>query len=127
MSTIIENEKGFTLIEVLIAMVILTVGILAMMTMQTRAVTANYRASTMTRASSVAAEQMERFQLIDYLDSTLTNGVHPAVADPATNYPITWTVTDNSPVIGTKRIAVTVQVPNNGPTVTYEYIKHKTL
>jgi type IV pilus assembly protein PilV len=127
MCSIIDNDKGFTLIEVLIAMVVLTIGILAMMTMQTRAVTANHRASTMASASSVAAGQMERFQTIDYLDPTLTNGNHPAVPDPATNYPVSWTVTDNSPVNGTKRIAITVQVPNNGPTVTYEYIKNRAL
>ncbi len=131
MASMIENEKGFTLIEVIVAMMILTIGILAMMTMQLKSITTDYRASTMAQASSVAAGQIERFRMMDYGDAVFAAGNHPPITvpapDPITNYPISWTVTDDSPVNGTKRIAVTVSVPNNGPTVTYEYIKQSNI
>ena len=131
MDRIVKTDRGFTLIEVLIAMLILTVGIMAMMTMQVKAVTTNYRASAMTVASAGVASQLEVFQMLDYLDPTLSSGSHPSAATPVfapgTDYPVTWVVTDNAPVAGNKRISVTVQVPNDGPTVTYEYIKHRNL
>ena len=130
-----ENNRkaceGFTLIEVLIAMIILTVGLLAMMVMQSRAITTNHSASNITRASSAAAGQIERLQRMSYTDSELTGGSHsllpaPGFA-PGTDFPVTWVVTDNSPVLGCKRIALSVQVPNNGQTVTLEYVKHRDL
>ena len=50
---------GFTLIEVLIAITVFAIGILAVITMQTSGVSGNARAQRISNATSKAADQME--------------------------------------------------------------------
>ena len=54
-----HGEQGFTLIEALIAMVILIVGIAAISNLMVVAGTSNAAANSTTGASAVAAQQME--------------------------------------------------------------------
>lgn len=65
------NEKGFTLIEALVALVVLTIGILTLFTMQAGSVRSNFRASQITIASAWAAELMEEFNTLAYDDDRL--------------------------------------------------------
>lgn len=55
-----QNQSGFTLIEALVAMVILTVGILSLYAMQTTAITGNVTASRLSVATAVATDCYER-------------------------------------------------------------------
>ncbi len=57
-----KSETGFTLIEVLIALLVLSVGLLAMNTMQVMAVRTNTVASSMTTANSLAQGMVDRFR-----------------------------------------------------------------
>lgn len=52
-------QHGFTLIEVMIAMVILTIGILALFSMQITSLRSNAKANSMTTASSWATDRIE--------------------------------------------------------------------
>ena len=86
----LNNEKGFTLIEALVAMAILTIGILALITMQTTAFKGNSKARGITTASNWAQDRIE----------TLFNTKYELLADgtatsPDGFYTITWTVNDN--------------------------------
>lgn len=58
-----NENQGFTLIEALVAMVVLTIGILALMTLQGNLVQGNSRASHISEASSWAASEIE--EIID--------------------------------------------------------------
>ena len=60
------NESAFTLIEVLIAMTIFTVGILAVGSMQLSAIRGNSRASDLNDALSLAQSQLEELQSLQY-------------------------------------------------------------
>lgn len=65
---IINNEKGFTLIEALVAMVILVIGILSLYTMQTTSVKGNANAFGLTSAATWATERIERLFIEKYDD-----------------------------------------------------------
>ncbi len=54
-----NREQGFTLIEVLVAVVILTVGLLAVGTMQISAIRGNFMSGNTSTALSLASEKME--------------------------------------------------------------------
>lgn len=58
-----RNEKGFTLIEVLIALVILAVGLLGMATLMTTSLQSNQGAYRRSQASLMAYDLVERMRL----------------------------------------------------------------
>ena len=58
----INHQSGFTLIEGMVAAAILSVGILAVAAMQGIALTRNVDSTELTRATSLAAEMIERIQ-----------------------------------------------------------------
>ena len=65
------REDGFTLIEVLVAMVVLIVGILTLYTMQVTAVRGNVHANKLTQAATWDADQLERMLGLDYNSAAL--------------------------------------------------------
>lgn len=68
------DEKGFTLIESLIALFIFTIGILALNQLQVMAINSNSDASGLTGASNWAAGQIENILSLDYDDASLADG-----------------------------------------------------
>ena len=112
-----DNERGFTLIEVMVALVIFAVGLLAVATMQISSIGGNSTASQITDASTLAANQVEILMGLPYADPDLANGAHPALISG--NYQITWTVTDDTPTTATKTVTVNVQNLLDNRTVFY--------
>ena len=64
---------GFTLIEVLVAIVILTVGLLAVGTMQISAIRGNFMSGNTSIALSLASERMEDLLNKDYNHADLAD------------------------------------------------------
>ena len=62
----LHTNSGVTLIEVLIAMLVLTIGILSLYIMQLSAIRGNSRASLLTEASTWNAGQLEQMIGLDY-------------------------------------------------------------
>ena len=60
------NEKGFTLLEVIVAISVLTIGLLAVASMQVLAIKGNTLAFGVTEATSWAADQMEKLMIMPY-------------------------------------------------------------
>ncbi len=117
-----KNEHGFTLIEVLTAMAIFSIGILGVFAMQTTAANGNSSARRVTNIATVAADHVERLILLPYDHDDLDGGNH--VGPVAPDYSVTWTITDDIPVTGTKTLQVTVQALaiDTDKTVTIENI-----
>jgi type IV pilus assembly protein PilV len=65
------NQKGFSLIEILIAMAIFAFGILAVAAMQIKAIQGNSFAGGMTEATNVAQNKMEELIALPYDDAQL--------------------------------------------------------
>ena len=66
-----DNRNGFTLIEIMIAMVVLAIGILGVAKMQLSAIKGNSYASGLTEASTLAQNKMEELMSLAYDDSAL--------------------------------------------------------
>lgn len=98
----LREEKGFTLLEILIAISILAFGLLAVASMQSKAIQGNFFAGGKTEAVTWAQDRMETLMTLPYA-SVVSGG-------PITqgNYDISWTVTDDSPTTNCKLIVVTV-------------------
>lgn len=126
-----HKEHGFTLIEVLIALAVFSIGILAVGSMQLRSTGGNTKARILTEASIWAQDRVETLMSRPYDDPTLALGdVASGTEHTATsgNYNFIWEVWDDTidtswgvrPADDTKIIRVTVTGrDNNSSTVIY--------
>ena len=97
------KERGFTLIEVLLAMAIFSIGILGVGTMQLRSTDGNSSARIRTEANIWGQDLVETLMLSDFTDPLLAPGVHPPPAPPGNvpgHYTMQWTVWDDTGAIG---------------------------
>jgi type IV pilus assembly protein PilV len=110
------GEGGFTLLEVIVAISILTFGLLAVASMQMTAIRGNYNASNITEATTVAQDRLEDLMGLLYSDPLLDPG--NGLSDPAppspSGYTITYDVLDNNPITNTRLITVTVRWQDKG-------------
>jgi type IV pilus assembly protein PilV len=138
----ISGQQGFSLIEVLIAMVILGIGLLTLITMQTTGIMGNAKANNITVASDWGVDRMEQIFALDYDDDELKDDVNPtgaagldetgATADgtdtsPDGNYTISWNIADEDMMPNTKTIRVIIERSDFGEDrkVTMDNIKAK--
>ena len=108
----VGTDRGFTLVEVLIAMFIFTIGILAVATMQIAAMTGNSSADHATARVVNAQQKLEQLFALPFDDPLLEAAGNPPGTDSdgnthqettADGYTVRWDVTDNDPVANTKR------------------------
>lgn len=78
------NEKGFTLIEVMIAATVLSLGILAAAAMQINAIGSNTSAISRSNANAVALSFMEELQRVPFDDDALVD-LDGGIAAPLAN------------------------------------------
>ena len=76
-----SGEHGFTLIEVMVAVVILTVGLLSLAQMMVLATNSNSLSGRMTSSSALAREQMERLKAAPFYTDPLTRTRNPVLQD----------------------------------------------
>ena len=93
-----KDKKGFTLLEVLVGMLILSMGLLMLMPMMMVSMNANDFARGFTEASMLIKEKMEEIKNIENPSSG---------ADTVDNATRTWTVTDAGAKL--KRVLVNIQ------------------
>jgi len=108
-----KKEEGFTLIEVIIAISILTIGLLSLASMQVSSIRGNAFASGVTEATSLAADRLEKFLALSFDHSDLSAGNHTD-PNPPIGYSIGWNVIDDSPLNDTKTIKITVSWVDRG-------------
>jgi len=100
---ITNGHGGFTILEVMVAISILAVGLMAIFTAQSRSIMGNTDANRQTEAMTLAQDKMEELLALSY-DDVNTDG--SPVSDPG-GYTISWTV-DDTTFPSTKLITVTV-------------------
>lgn len=121
----INNNDGFSLLEVVIALAIFSISIVGLYAVQTRTISQNYTASRITTAVNLASEKMEDLITLPYDDVIASVGNETS---PDGVYTITWSVAEGVPMADytkTIRVIVTSQRAGTGSLVDLEYIKHK--
>jgi len=143
-----NSQEGFTLIEVIIALGVLSIGMLSVMVMQVTGIRGNATANTITTESNWASDRVEQLLALDYDDALLDDGDNDGVpglddttvatadgnaTSPDLNYTIFWNIAHYMTPYATptdstvKCIRVTVQhnsagIPNQ---VVMNYYKQK--
>lgn len=125
-----KNQKGFSLIEALVAMAILAVGLLAVGLMQIGAMKGNTNAMSRSDGVEIAQSVMDRLRSVPLDDTLLSdaftaNGLdaldanadhngselyaaNPVVGPNGQTYSIFWNVLEDTPVASAKTVRVYV-------------------
>lgn len=112
MKFILQSKQGFTLIEVLVAITIFAIGLLALAGMQVTAIKGGATSQRITAAVALADGIVENIQARDAGDAMFDSAVSSAAAWPETlaidGYTATYTVAVDTPVNGVSQCTVAV-------------------
>jgi len=114
----VATEKGFTLSEVLVAIIVLSLGLLGLESMHIAAIQVNTTASRLTQGTTLAQDRAERLMALPYDDPVLTDttglGSFTSHTDPSPpqGYTIRWEVDTDVPSAGIKLINIFVTWKN---------------
>lgn len=116
-----RSERGLTLVEVLIAIIVMTTGILALGRLIPAATRGQVSDKMLTQANAYAQQKVEDLQTLTWSDPLLLDGRHPA---GTTNEPLgsngQWQLhydveTLTAPLDNLRKITVTVEWSFMGP------------
>jgi type IV pilus assembly protein PilV len=99
-------EEGFTLIEIMIALLVMSIGLTALAAVQISAIRGNAFSKRMTTAVSIADEKIEQIKSIPYANIVSESSIQ--VTQSNMNFTMQVTVTDNSPLPNSKKVEVVV-------------------
>jgi type IV pilus assembly protein PilV len=122
--------EGFTLVEILITIGILTFGLLAVASMQISAIRGNDFSSNVTEATVLAQDKLELLSTLPYAHSDLQDqdgdfgsgladsgasaDYSETAAAPFSRYTVSWNVSENNPVPDAKTIRVIITWQDRG-------------
>ncbi|MDB9823332.1 prepilin-type N-terminal cleavage/methylation domain-containing protein [Deltaproteobacteria bacterium] len=120
----LKNEIGFTLVEVMVALGILSFGVLAVASMQTSSLLGTARSNAVTMATTTAMDRMERLMALPFDTlATLSNGDNSYFSDapalPAnivSDDKVLWTVAAGPPPVQANTRIITVSVQSKETT-----------
>lgn len=99
------GKRGFTLIEIVVAMAILSIALLGLTSVTVMVVKGNFFSKTVTTATTLANDRMERLK--NQAFASLASGSDSVTLDSAV-YTRAWTITANSPATNMTTIEVRV-------------------
>ena len=102
----IRLEEGFTLIEIMITLVIMSIGLVALAGLQARAIKGNAFSKQMTTAVSIVNQKIEQLKDTSYADILSESSTQ--ITQSNMRFTRQVTVTSNSPLTNTKTVNVTV-------------------
>ncbi|MFH1952081.1 MAG: type IV pilus modification protein PilV [Pseudomonadota bacterium] len=100
------KNSGFTLVEVLVAMVILSIGLLGMASLTVGIIHANKFSNDLTTATTLAQDKMEDIRRTSY--ASVTPEAKAALPSDYAQYKREVKVDDNNPATGMKTVRVKV-------------------
>jgi len=111
-----SSSRGFTLVEVLVASLILAIGLLAVATMISRSTIQDSRAYYMTKASLIVEEFFEEMIHVQYDEDdfkNMTNTAFNRVVN-GVSYSTNCVIDNNMPIKNTKEMTCEVTWNNKG-------------
>ena len=134
------NDSGFTLLEILIAIVIFSIGLVAVARMQVSSIRGNFCSQEVTDATILAKDKIEELMAMDYNNLNFLSDVDAdgnnggglddtgAAADYAQaigRYTLSWNVAIDFPIQSTMTLRIIVNWQDKGQTknVTMDYMK----
>ena len=102
------KSNGFTLVEILVAIIILSVSLLALAALMGTTSQNTSFGGHITEAVTYAQDQLERLRVTSWGDASLGNGAHqnnPTVGLSGIAYARTWTVVTNG---NCKTVTITI-------------------
>jgi prepilin-type N-terminal cleavage/methylation domain-containing protein len=106
-----QSERGFTLVEVLVAVVILSIGLLAVAAGSALVFRMLGQGKRTTRVSAVMVQQMETLRRQANSTNPRCTSLANGTATPLPGYTTTWTLTT---VGNTRQVRLIVQYPTTG-------------
>jgi prepilin-type N-terminal cleavage/methylation domain-containing protein len=101
-------QDGFTLLEVLVAIVILTTGLLGTAGLTTGVIRGNHYSKNVTSATAVAQTKLETIKSGGYSYATTANFPSDTVSMGGTTFTRATTIASSSPAANMKTVSVTV-------------------
>ena len=118
----LQRQRGFTIMETSIALVIMMIAVLGAISVFAYAINNNQGANDRELAMSVAQQQMEQLRNVAFTDSSLTatatSGAATTVTNAGRQYTVVKTITDLNSVSGQPTLkTITIQVTPLGGSV----------
>jgi prepilin-type N-terminal cleavage/methylation domain-containing protein len=110
---------GFSLLEVLVAMVILSIASLAVGKLMVGSSSFVSENAESTHAISLAQQKLENLRNLRYLDLVSDSETRPGSEWKGMPFTVAWVVSNNTPITGTKTVVVTVSWSSKGQTRSY--------
>jgi prepilin-type N-terminal cleavage/methylation domain-containing protein len=104
---LLSRKNGFSLIEVLIALVLFAVGMLGVGAMQIGSIKGNSFSQEVTQATVLSQEKLEELKKMPFDDSNLSNGHHDEGVLSGSEFTRSYDVESTSTTL--KAVTVTVQ------------------
>lgn len=120
-----SGNRGFTLVEILLAMTVLSIGLLGMMALTANVMRQNGFSKNVTTATTLAQDALEQAVFTGYADLPATDQTTSEAFGTIANFPEysrTTFVDVDSPETGMKEILVTVSWQNDTRNVTLNAI-----
>ena len=107
----VQECRGFTLVEILLALAIFAIGFLAIAGLQIESINTNAAARIQSEATTVAVDVMEQLMSLPYEHPDLdeASGVQQRQVG---SYTVNWQITDEAPISWCKTISVWVAARN---------------
>ena len=119
------SDDGFTMMEVLIAIVLLTVGLLGMAALTTGIINGNTHSRRLTTATTLAQDKIEDVRRLGSSNMPSADTTTTEDYNTKTNYPLfkrTTATADNSPASNMKTITITVYWDSDSHSVSLQTI-----
>jgi len=123
----LRNNRGFTLLEILIATVILTIGLLGVAGLTIGTISGNLYSRNVTTATVISQDRLEDIQRDGYVNATTTNfpaGPHN-VSMGGVIFSRTTGINNDTPAANMKQVTVTTSWNNNTKSVVLSTILAK--
>jgi prepilin-type N-terminal cleavage/methylation domain-containing protein len=105
-----RNEQGFSMLEVLIAICLLTIAMMGLITLQSRGIRGNDLGNRTTQAIALAQDKLEEL-INESRSQTITAGADNNINETGTGSGIftrSWTVQNDTPVTNAQTVSVTM-------------------